>query len=246
MSKPKLSILVCIDTSREAFWPWLTWNIRKQQRLDWSEVEVVITSWPRTTGLMRGDGPAIHFIGGEDGERVPSKRNRLMDKAEGRYLCWMDSDDWHSPVRLADACDVLDKHGEVDWVANVGAPYLNIETLPAKWCEVLTLRNAGVPITVVGRTQKLRSVRFHENITHGTDTVWLRHLDRQHQGKLLQRGAPYFFALYHGGNMSPHIGRFDYNRSWQELKQLCGDEWGETSVEISALYERLHPPGWEG
>lgn len=253
--KTKLSILVCWGPGREAFWPWLAWNIGKQQGLDWSRVEVLIDAPPSASAdLFRRfflpPGCTLVRLVSPENELVPVKRNRLMSAARGEYLCWMDSDDWQSPTRLRYGIGRLEQSLErgfaaCDYVAHAGLRYLDIHSM--LWCELPLYSQLAVPITTIGRATALRSISFTEDRPRGTDTIWHRMLGEHlpERGVTIHQGAPhfdrkvYFFALYHEGNMTPHIAWFRYERPLSALRELCGTEWGETTEQLRALCARL-------
>jgi hypothetical protein len=96
----------------------------------------------------------------------------------------------------------------------------------------------------MGLAGVFQSVRFDESRTYATDEIWYRQLEARYgSGTTARRAQPYFFALWHGENMSRHIGRWDYNRPRCELAKLCGEQWGETGRELDALLARLDAGG---
>lgn len=241
----KLSILVCWGPDREAFWPWLCWNIHKQKGLDWSNVEVVIDAPPDTVAYMQSsDLPCglVRLVSSAE-ELVPVKRNRLMRAARGEFLCWMDSDDWQSPTRLVGQIEVLDKTPRAIFTACTTLRYLDLRLM--KWCELRHYRQRALPITIMGRSSELREFPFTEDRSHGTDTIWHMVLKARLPKRevLMLRPNPFFFALRHGGNMSPQIAGFRCPHPVEDLQELCGAEWGSTTAELQRLTTALDGGG---
>lgn len=236
----KLSVLSCWGPGREAFWEWFCWNLTKQEGLDFGDVELVVDAPPSAAEFMSGlDLPVglVRLVSSEN-TPVPVKRNRLMDAAQGSYFCWMDSDDWQSPTRLAHGLRVLEETDAL-FVAFAGLRYLR---MPARlWCELPHYRRRPVPITTMAVTSLARTVRFDESRERGTDTIWHRMLDEKFydRGVVVHRPQPFFFALEHGGNMTPQIKQFRYTEPVSALARLCGDEWVDTSEMLTELDGRL-------
>jgi len=232
----KLSILVPVE-DRKAFYPWLFWNIRKQTGLHLREVEVLMAGprdeMPPVPGLVCLDSPR--------GELVSVKRNKLMAAARGEYIAWMDSDDWHAPDRLATGLAALERGAS--WVSFAGLCYLRLGDM--QWCQLRPYVREPVAITTMARRDVAQQRPFDESKTHGTDYQWLRDLQGYHgdDGVIIRRDRPYFWALTHGTNMSPHIKTFPYNRPLGELEKLCGPDWGDTTEQLEALQLRVSPPG---
>lgn len=245
-----LAVLVCTE-GRQAFLPWLAWNIARQRHLDWPRATVVVAS-SDPGDLQRLAHPdmrcAIEHLPTRPGDSVPRKRNQLLRAARdlgAEFFAWMDDDDWHAPQRLHHALELLtDSH--IDYAVNRGPlPYYRLGTSvsDAGWCEVVSMRKRPIPITVVGRTERLAPVSFDESVIYGSDTLWLDQIERTRRlkGTTVQRLRPYFFSVRHGRNMSRHTGAFRYSRHPAELRKLLTPTaWGDTGVQLEALRDRLY------
>lgn len=208
-----LSILVPTLGSRRVFWPWLGWQIAKQRGLSPRETEVIIAADVPTALEFRTRFAAYDIAPDDIGamavreiicrpdEPVGVKRNRLLAAAAGRLAAWFDDDDWHTDTRLS-LC--------VPWaearqpVAYGGLAYLDLAR--EEVFDVAHMRARGVPVTVVGRTEILRSVPFDDR-KHGSDTRWFAELQRTAVIDTWARDPlPGFLALRHDQNLTP-LGR---------------------------------------
>lgn len=241
MSDIDLSILVCIGEDRAKFLPWLAWNIAKQTGLDFSHTELVLDLpasmiQPMKTVLqpLLPTALACTYLVSKSDTLVPVKRNRLMRAACGTYLAWLDSDDWQAPDRLSNDLIIL-RQRSAAYVAHAGLRYMELNS--GLWCELPLYRATGIPITVVGTTALLREKLFDEKRARASDAYWFLELEAYYGENrvLVKRPAPYFFALYHGGNMTPHIAQFRYTEPEGKLAALCGDGWGDTGDQLDAL-----------
>lgn len=233
---PLLSILVPTSARRRAFWPWLAWNIRKQEGLEWAAVEVVTASPDaerveldvpcrvRRTYYPRVDLPLGQI------------RNGLLMRATGEYVAWFDDDDWHAPDRLVRFLNPRPRR----WVGNAGLAYLDLATDHV--VELHHYRARTVPVTLVGRRDTLIEVPFPTDVKTGSDTRWFRALVEHegHVGDSVRRGPlPYFFALRHGANMSPGLPGLGEGDP-AILERWRGDPtWGDTDERLAQLRARL-------
>lgn len=241
-----LSILICIGEGREKFLPWLAWNIAKQTGIDFSRVEIVFDMPESLIQPMKSvfqpllpKGIACTYMTSEPDTLVPVKRERLLKAARGTYSTWFDSDDWQAPNRLRHDLAALRVH-EAVYVVHSGLRYMELGS--GRWCELPLYRDKGIPITVTGKTELLSKIPFDPWRVRASDAYWFLELEAYHGENrvLVRRPAPYFFALYHGSNMTPHISRFNYTQPEGELAKLCGSDWGDTGEQLDGLRESLY------
>lgn len=238
---PTLSLLVCTD-DRPEFIPWLGWNIRKQEGIDFARVEILVaTRDPAATALLAHEVPVadVVHVRSEPGDRVPVKRQRLLDAAQGDVIAWFDDDDWHSPDRLMSGLTEL-TFDDQQVVGFRGAYYVSLAT--ERYTEILSMRFLPVPITLMAEREAAQSVDFDPAKRYGSDAEWARQLllDR-HFGVLGQAGCPpFFFALRHERNMSRHLRHLRYPHPLERLRLLAGERyWQDTPAQLEALRRRL-------
>jgi glycosyltransferase involved in cell wall biosynthesis len=56
----------------------------------------------------------IRLISGKDHKGIPAARNILLREARGRYIAWLDADDWSFPQRLKQQWNYLEEHLDTD------------------------------------------------------------------------------------------------------------------------------------
>ncbi len=87
-------------------------SIQKQTLTDW-EFWIVDDGTPDNSGKICDEYAAadsrLHVIHKENGG-APSARNVAIDKAMGKYLYFMDSDDWAEPTMLEDMYTLAERH----------------------------------------------------------------------------------------------------------------------------------------
>ncbi len=87
-------------------------SIQKQTLTDW-EFWIVDDGTPDNSGKICDEYAAadsrLHVIHKENGG-APSARNIAIDKAMGKYLYFMDSDDWAEPTMLEDMYTLAERH----------------------------------------------------------------------------------------------------------------------------------------
>lgn len=245
MAEPMLSILVPTTEARRAFWPWLSWNISRQQNIDWAQTEVVVAS-PDGTGVELEVPCAVRRVFYRGSPPLGLIRNGLMGRARGHVLAWFDDDDWHHPDRLSYTRAVLDAPGlGLEWVALSGLHYLHLWAQQPLLSTLPTYRARGVPMTTVGRRRTLDTVGFGLRAT-GSDTAWFEELQETDPTGRLARpqagGLPYFIALAHGGNMTQALARMraePFPATW-----AADPGWAGTDEQLEALRKRLRetPP----
>ena len=88
-------------------------SIQNQTMSDW-EFLIVDDGSPDNSGKICDDyavnDDRIHVIHKENGG-APSARNIAIDQAVGKYLYFMDSDDWTEPTMLEDMVTLAEQHG---------------------------------------------------------------------------------------------------------------------------------------
>lgn len=234
MTAKRLSILVPTTNSRRAFWPWLWWNIRKQQGLDWSSTEVVFAC--ENVVLSPQFSLASRCVVTPADASIGAKRNALLEAARGEYVAWMDDDDWQHPLRIAGSLGLLG--GSVRGVFEGSRYYLKI----VGEMRELKLKSAVAAVSFVGLRDEALSASF-EDTSSGEDSQWARKLlaaNGSYRLRWIVRG-PSFAGLHHGQNTTSKIlSRWRWNLPWGALAEKVGPEaWGDTDEQIRQLRERL-------
>lgn len=240
MTDRTLSILVPTTEARRAFWPWLAWNIRRQQGIDWSQTEVVTAS-PDGTRVELEVPCAVRRTYYRGSPPLGLIRNSLMGRAQGHVLSWFDDDDWHHPSRLAHTRGLLDAPGlGLEWVALSGLAYLHLWGEAPLISTLRLYRERGVPMTTVGRRRTLDTVGFGLRAT-GSDTAWFEELqESQPAGRIArapEEALPHFIALAHGANMTKSLARMraePFPPAW-----AADPGWEGTDEQLDALRKRL-------
>lgn len=242
MTAKKLSILVPTTASRRAFWPWLGWNIQKQQGLDWASTEVVFACEDASV-VLSTPGIVSRCVTVPAAATIGAKRNELLEAASGEYIAWFDDDDWHHPSRLAAALRVLEQP-QLDGVMDTHRHYLKIAG-EQRELRLQRDQDEGAAISFVGRRLAARGERFHEFRLFGEDTRWALGLVYNGDAVIkttdeLVRG-PSFAGLYHGQNTTSKIlSRWRWKLPWGQLAAEVGPEaWGDTDTQVRQLKERL-------
>ena len=202
----KISVLTV--TNRQTWRPWLTWNYEKQS---WSDKELLI-EW---------DPPSL-----------ASGRNRLLARATGAAVCWMDDDDWQHPDRLSIIARTLECSGEAV-VGNVRSLVINAFSLRGRW-EVLgpwIFNGAGF------RLHSVSAIKFDPS-RYDEDWYWTRSVS-QATGPGAVLNAPLLHAwLAHDENRFNRRARGGFNTSPGEVAQWITD-WAEVQARLSTM--GFHP-----
>jgi glycosyltransferase involved in cell wall biosynthesis len=124
MKSPALSVIVC-TYNRAGFLPGCLESIRAGGVAD---VEIVVVddgSTDDTRAVIKSlDGPDIRYIY-QSNRGLSTARNTGIKISTGRYICYLDSDDYWLPgvgQKLVDFLDRRDDVGVVFAEANVGSP----------------------------------------------------------------------------------------------------------------------------
>lgn len=249
MIQPDLSILVPTSPARAKFWPWLAWNIKESLRaLDYRwEAEIVVCQGDTVVDCIREEvghlAPVrgLPFLGGF--HEIAAKRNLLQKSAQGRYIAWMDDDDYRDPQWFACALRRLESPESAYAGATArGIYYFDIERWmywrPRQWTGV------PIPITTVVRNKPDLPTFGGGN---GEDVRWYNALS-PHLCHDISSAIP-IMAISHGGNTSRWLddervreafkvglppGLSDDGRHDVQLAELHG--------ELLALQKRLREP----
>lgn len=110
---PLLSVLICSLPARRAMcerlYAFLYSQVRREARMHFTNfVEIFVDDKP---GISRDDKPGISR---------GAKRQRLLERARGQYVCFVDDDDWVAPNYIERIVTGLTDHPGADCAAFVG------------------------------------------------------------------------------------------------------------------------------
>ena len=114
----KVSVLIAAYNSGNYLRKCLD-SLLAQSHQDWQALCVDDASTDETLRILRQYAAAdarIQVVALSQNGGQARARNVALAKAEGDYVCMLDSDDWFSPDALEKACAVLDAHPSTDAV----------------------------------------------------------------------------------------------------------------------------------
>lgn len=238
MSSLPLVSFVCVTRNRPEFLPSA---VRQFENQRWRNKELVVVDdsdahecllFPRTCTVVRLDPDARWTIA--------AKRNLGVTVARGRYVTWLDDDDWYHPEKATRAVDALE-NSECSVFGPRTAYWL---TGDARVFELTV--NEQIPISggSTFRRECLQVAAFDESCRSAADTRWLRALASALGPRwfLPADGDDHLVAISHGRNVSnpapPGRPRMDLSmRGLDERFGLQGD------VGVSAHFARLEAAG---
>ena len=225
-----LSILCVTQPSREAFWPWLAWNIEKQEGLDWNTIEILIDGPRAALDCFSRSAHDPQWLGVTLGER----RNRLVMLARGEHVCWFDDDDWHHPQRLMRQRTLCE--GQPTFTST--RSYLHLQT--GRQERLHDKQWPWAPVTYLG-PRKFLLDHPYPSVDTGEDTKWRKSLPILFDMALPDQRGPLFIALYHGKNtMAAKLERWPWALEPGTFQAEIGPEaWGDTDRHLNELADRL-------
>lgn len=94
-------------------------SLRAQSHRDWQAVCVDDASTDGTLAILKdyaATDSRIEVVAMNKNGGQAKARNLALERAQGEYVCMLDSDDWFAPDALERACDVLDTYPSTDTV----------------------------------------------------------------------------------------------------------------------------------
>lgn len=203
-----------------------------QQTLDSFEIVVVDNhSEDGTDALISGlNSDRIRLIKIHNNGVIAASRNKGIQEAKGKYIAFLDSDDWWTPEKLQLSVDALERENDFVyhelWVVRSEAPYasrrpIHVKTLsPPVFNDLLEKGGVIATSSVVVRTELIKKVNgFSEEkelvIVEDYD-CWLRIAKLSNRFYCL----PGFYGYYWDGVMSQSRNSarvFTANRRLYEL-----------------------------
>jgi hypothetical protein len=237
---PDLSILVPTQPAREKFWPWLASNIEQSLlQLEKYTVEIDACGTDMAARCLRrilGERANVrvvfqHGITPRGELEITAKRNELQACARGRYLTWMDDDDYRDAQWLAHALRTLEARPEIQGTTARGIYYFDIDRWmhwhPRAW------RQAPIPITTVVRNVNLPTFEGG----NGEDVRWFNTLS---PGLYVDPAlnTP-IMAISHGNNTSRWLRDARVQEAFVPGLPIHGAGLNE---QLQALRDRLREP----
>jgi glycosyltransferase involved in cell wall biosynthesis len=169
------------------------------------------------TAYMNEDS-RIRYYGRWKKTNPANARNRGIDCARGRYVAFLDADDWWAPDKLELMVEILDEHLEVEWCAH----YLT-EVYPDRQIQTrvypghdMSIGGTGVILIRRETLFKIESVRgyiFDEKMDRNDDADLILHI----------RKIPSLLVPYHLSYMRMREEGLTSNTgNWQRLKIIVG------------------------
>lgn len=232
---PPLVSCLCVTENRQAFLPWL---LRCYDSQTWPCRELVVIDSSHKPFIIAGCED-IRVFNEPPGTGVACKRNRALQEARGEIVTWFDDDDWQHPNKLLWLVETLSN----------GALYAGCRK---SWFVDLfhgrCKKHPGVSGRILFNSagfvrNAVKNIRFKENVPKGSDTYWMRDIERSlgHIGKHIIDDKIFFFWLCHEENLSNPAHRRRFNEPLSILKTRLGVEsWGDTDEALTLLKSRLN------
>lgn len=119
MSVPTVSVIMPVHNGAR-FVARAIASIAAQTCSEWELVVIDDGSTDSTPNILASlHDPRIHVIT-QIRRGASAARNEGLRRAHGRYVAWLDADDFYTPTALADLSGYLDEHPEVDAVFSDG------------------------------------------------------------------------------------------------------------------------------
>ncbi|HEX9297818.1 MAG TPA: glycosyltransferase family A protein [Polyangiaceae bacterium] len=233
MSEPELFSCLCVTENRPAFVHWFLWAFDRQT---WPCKELVIVdSSDVPIETTRSD---VRVIRADAGTLVSRKRNVALEMARGKFIAWFDDDDWSHPERLRWLAEAMMADASM-----AGATRAWFVDLWGSGCRRYFGGDRLVFNTAGFRADVARSAVFDETLRKGSDTIWMRQLERRHAASA--RTIPsdsLTLWLCHDQNLSNPRSSRTFPVPLSRLESLIGPAaWGETGAELAGLRARLGP-----
>ncbi len=228
----KVSVICCTE-DREAFMPWLLWNLERQLYRDF-ELILVDSSTVEMHGYFDFASFPMTYMQVSRGMTVGEKCNHALSLCDSKYVMWVGDDDWQHPLRVSRTVELLDTGYDVAGFNS--AYYLDLWTERGRFADQGRLPRHSL---CGFRTDVVRDVEF-DLVPNGSDTRWMcevLNLGVQARVDLSLPAASLW--LVHGRNMSTFLSD-TYPVPLDEMRDKVGlGAWGQTTFEISSLQERL-------
>jgi glycosyltransferase involved in cell wall biosynthesis len=136
--------------------------------------------------VVRGfTDPRIRLVCNPVNRGIPATRNQGIELARGRYLAFLDSDDWAHPQRLARQVRFLDAHPDyaavgawIEWMDETGRPLGRVKRKAVRADDIAAerlFRSCLENSAAMGRIAVLRAYRHRERYELGSDyDLWAR------------------------------------------------------------------------
>lgn len=183
-------------------------------------------------------------------------RNFALEKIQGKYVCFVDADDWVDTGMVKCNVDIMEKHG-VDIVVNDmifdkdGTQHV-CETFPFGAGEVSHNQlgerlifsdclNSQCISMYVAATIREHGLTFPTNIHSGEDNIFnLRYCVHVKSGYYTQKAFYHYEMHNESGCRRLHVNQLEMYRKQIEIKLALGQRWGILSAEnMGKLYQLI-------
>jgi hypothetical protein len=224
-------LTLAIVTHRPRLWPWMRRVLAAFVFDEDTSVEVLVVdgSGGRVAAIdaMRPDpSPVDRWLEMPAGTPCGVLRNFALQEANGRYMAWLDDDDWAAPWKYQALIDWA-RHDDLDWASYGFIPLFFVE--PPR----LSLLQARGPVNSasVFRTEKARTIAFTDK-RRASDVGWWRRFQRIARGVWR---APHSTDRLHPADLHGLYTRHACNTG--NRIELGGSGWGLGLLEELGLPE---------
>ena len=124
MPAPKVSVIIP-TYNRVAVLYYALYSVLNQTLQDFEVFVIDDASTDATQEFMEGiNDPRVHYIRFETNQKAAAARNAGMERARGKYIAFLDSDDEWWPTKLERQVQILDGLSE-EWGCCYGGAYVN-------------------------------------------------------------------------------------------------------------------------
>lgn len=215
---PKVSIMMPVYNNESTLKLALN-SIIQQSFTDWECIVVNDGSTDKTKNIIENiHDPRFRIVNFERNQGRPYARQKALDLAEGKYLAFLDADDFYHPFKLEEQVEIMEKNNDVVVVSCGDASYNGVFKL-------LTFRGVGdgdKRVFMVGqklrcamRTSMIRmnvakQFMFDLRLKHAQDTNYMMRL--MHKNKyIITPTVRYYYSEFSSVNLTKLIKTYYYS-----------------------------------
>lgn len=225
---------VAVTEGRSEWMPWLWWNWQRQTYENREMILVHARISEESLEPFRKD-PRVTLVQGTHGTFCGYKRNEAIPHMKGEWVCWWDDDDWYSPSRTT-------KLVEASKEAPVGTELLGWDS--CYWADLKTEQRTRyisggfvVPVLALVRAKRVREhqMRRDDWVADGT---WIQEFYNSSKNAVTLPDTGYCHSLWFAHHRNTPR-RYRWSEVLPTMRELAGDEWGDTDEQLQALRARI-------